>query len=113
MAAPIQDNVLEFARGASFEVIIRLPANVEPDYFKTWMPLAQIRREGNLTKKGLIDDLNFKWLPDTNTFLLSLDDTDKWPLGMAEFDVLFSSNSGRRIRTKTMRIKIRAGATRD
>ena len=112
MSAPIQDNIPEFARGSSFEAVMSLPASVEVSYFATWQPLSQIRKEGNLTKEGLIGDLTFKWL-EGNQFLLSSNDTDKWPLGMAEFDVLFSSRQGRRIRTKTVRVFIKAGPTQD
>lgn len=112
MSAPIQDNIPEFARGSSFEAVMSLPLSVEEDYFLTWQALSQIRAEGNLTSGGLIGDLELKWL-GPRQFLLSSDDTDNWPLGMAEFDVLFSSNQGRRIRTKTLRINIKAGQTQE
>jgi hypothetical protein len=94
MSAPIQDNVPEFARGSSFEAIIKLPDSVEENYFDDWQALSQIREEGNLSKAGLIGDLSLTWL-GPREFKLSSDDTDKWRLGMAEFDVLFSSNKGR------------------
>lgn len=116
MSAPIQDNIAEYARGSSFEAVMSLPDSVEPNYFATWQALSQIRKEGNLTKEGLIADLDFRWLEDGGQgrkFLLSSDDTDKWPLGMAEFDILFSSNQGRRIRTKAVRVLIKAGPTQD
>lgn len=112
MSAPIQDNIPSFARGSTFEAIMSLPSNVEDDYFVTWQPLSQIRAEGNLTKEGIMGELTLKWL-GPRQFVLSTDDTDKWPLGMAEFDVLFSSRQGRRIRTKTIRILIKDGPTSD
>ena len=112
MTAPIQDNIPVFKRGASFEAVVRLPSTVEENYFIEWQPLSQIRKEGDMTKEGLIGELTFKWL-EPNVMLLSNDETDKWPLGMAEFDILFSSNQGRRIRTKTLRIDIQAGPTQD
>lgn len=112
MVAPIQDNIPVFKRGSSFEAVVSLPESVAPNYFDDWQPLAQIREEGNLTKQGLIGDLDLKWIGDRQ-FVLSSDDTDKWKLGMAEFDVLFSSKQGRRIRTKTIRIDIQAGPTQD
>lgn len=108
----ITDNVHEFARGASFEAVMSLPVNVPDSYFADWQALSQIRREGNLTKEGLIGDLTFKWL-GPREFVLSSNDTDNWPLGMAELDVLFTSRQGRRIRTKSLRLKIKAGPTRD
>lgn len=110
MSAPIQDNIPEFTRGASFEAILTLPNSVAANYFDNWQALSQIRKEGNLTSSGLIDDLELTWLGDRE-FILKANDTDNWPLGMAEFDVLFSSNAGRRIRTKTLRILIKAGPT--
>lgn len=112
MSAPIQDNIPEFARGSSFEAVMTLPQSVAENYFAEWQPLSQLRKEGNLTKEGLIDDLTLTWL-GPREFILSNNDTDKWPLGMAEFDVLFSSRQGRRIRTKTLRVLIKAGPSVD
>lgn len=112
MSAPIQDNTPSFARGSTFEAVVSLPLSVVDDYFLDWQPLSQIREEGNLTKTGLIGDLELKWL-GPRQFVLSSNDTDKWRLGMAEFDVLFSSRQGRRIRTKTIRIEIKAGPTQE
>jgi hypothetical protein len=112
MSAPIQDNIPEFARGSTFEAVMTLPQSVAENYFSSWQPLSQIRREGNLTSEGLIDDLTLAWL-GPREFILSSNDTDEWPLGIAEFDVLFSSNQGRRIRTKTLRVLIKAGPTQD
>ncbi len=112
MSAPIQDNIPEFTRGSSFEAVMSLPTSVAADYFVEWQALSQLRREGILTSSGLIDDLTLTWLGDRE-FILKAEDTDAWPLGMAEFDVLFSSRQGRRIRTKTVRILIKAGPTQD
>lgn len=112
MSAPIQDNIPEFARGSSFEAVMSLPESVQEDYFAEWQALSQIREEGNLTAEGIIGDLSLKWL-GPRQFILSSDETDKWKLGMAEFDVLFSSKQGRRIRTKTLRILIKDGPTRN
>lgn len=108
----IADVVHEFARGASFEAVVTLPINVPDNYFEDWQALCQLRRAGNLTKQGLIGDLDFKWL-GPREFVVSSNDTDKWPLGAAEFDVLFSSRQGRRIRTKKVTVEITHGATLD
>jgi hypothetical protein len=112
----IADKVHEFARGASFEVIMSLPINVPDMYFHTWQPLSQIRQAGNLTKDGLIGELTFTWLEDGEggrKFMLSSEETDRWPFGDAELDVLFSSPTGRRIRTKKLTVKIVPGITAD
>lgn len=111
MSAPIQDNIPEFTRGSSFEAVMTLPNSVEAHYFDTWQALSQIRKEGELTASGLIGTLTLTWL-GPREFILKTNNTDTWPLGMAEFDVLFSKE-GRRIRTKTLRILIKAGPTQD
>lgn len=106
----IADTIHEFARGATFEAVMSLPTNVPDNYFADWQPLSQIRRHGQLTKEGLIGELDFKWL-GAREFVLSTDETDKWPLGVAEIDVLFTSRLGRRIRTKTIKVKIVPGVS--
>lgn len=106
----IADTIHEFARGATFEAVMSLPTNVPDNYFNDWQALSQIRKHGLLTKAGLIGDLDFKWL-GPREFVLSSNDTDKWPLGVAELDVLFTSRQGRRIRTKTVKVKITPGVT--
>lgn len=106
----IADTVHDFARGTTFEAVMSLPDNVADDYFVDWQPLAMMRRAGQMTKAGLITEFDFKWI-GPRQFVLSTDDTDKWPLGMAEFDVLFTSRLGRRIRTKTVTIKITDGVS--
>lgn len=106
----IADTIHEFARGATFEAVMSLPTNVPDNYFADWQPLSQLRRDGQLTKSGLIGELDFKWL-GPREFVLSSNDTDKWPLGVAELDVLFTSRQGRRIRTKSLKVKITPGVT--
>ena len=106
----IADTVHDFARGATFEAVMSLPISVPDNYFAEWQPFSQIRRDGQLTKEGLIGELDFKWL-GPREFVLISDDTDKWPLGKAELDVLFTSKQGRRIRTKTVRLNITVGVS--
>lgn len=112
----IADKVHEFARGASFEVIMSLPANVAADYFLEWRALSQLRKAGKPTEEGYISDLKFQWIDEEGhrKFLLSSNDTDKWPLGAAVLDVLFITRKGdRRIRTKQLEIIITDGATQN
>lgn len=106
----IAETIHDFARGSTFEAVMSLPESVPEDYFLNWQPLSQIRRAGQLTKAGMIGEFDFKWL-GPREFSLTTDDTDRWPLGVAEFDVLFTSTTGRRIRTKTVQIKITAGVS--
>ena len=108
----IADTIHDFAKGSTFEAVMSLPESVQDNYFQGWQVLSQIRRAGQLTKEGIFAEFDFKWLGNVHRqFVLSTDDTDKWPLGLAEFDVLFTSNTGRRIRTKTVQIKITAGVS--
>lgn len=106
----IADTIHDFAKGSTFEAVMSLPESVQDNYFANWQVLSQIRRAGQLTKDGIFGEFDFKWL-GPRQFSLTTDDTDKWPLGLAEFDVLFTSNTGRRIRTKTITIKITAGVS--
>ena len=55
----IADTVHDFARGATFEAVMSLPVSVPDNYFLEWQPLSQIRRDGQLTKEGLIGELDF------------------------------------------------------
>lgn len=110
----IADKVHEFARGASFEAVMSLPINIPADYFVTWQALCQLRQAGHATPDGFIADIDFGWVAgEPNKFTLTQHDTDKWPLGMAELDVLFVHSTGRRIRTKTLVIKIRDGVSKE
>ncbi len=107
----ISDQVHEFSRGSSFEAIMSLPASIDENYFQLWIATSQLRQYGKITKTGFIADLDFTWI-DGWKFILTSDETDKWPLGEAELDVLFTHpTTGRRIRTKKLRIKIKHGVT--
>jgi hypothetical protein len=110
----IADKVHEFARGASFEAVMSLPVNIADDYFLTWQVVCQLRKLDHATADGFISDIDFRWIDgEPNKFTLTQNDTDKWPLGMAELDVLFIHTSGRKIRTKALVIKIRDGVSKE
>jgi hypothetical protein len=104
----IADTIHEFARGSTFEAIMSLAETVPDNYFSNYSTLSQIRRAGQLTNDGLIGVLDFTWL-GPRQFSLITNQTDDWPLGLAEFDVLFTAPDGRRIRTKTITLRIKAG----
>ena len=89
-----------------------LPENIEDNYFATWQALSQLRKAGNYQKGGLIAELDFKWI-GPRQFVLSSNDTDNWPIGRAQLDVLFTSNTGRRLRTKKLTVHITHGITTD
>ena len=108
----IADQVHEFSRGASFEAIMSLPVSIPENYFADWQPFCQLRKVGSITESGYIGELALTWT-GPREFLLSSDETDKWPLGKAELDILFTSPQGRRIRTKKLVIDIKHGTSID
>lgn len=92
-----------FVRGQTLEFLMELPCDVPKDYF--WNSVvgppavtvettlkAELRQVENSGAGGFIANLNPVWEPNTNytkiRFLVS--STDAWPLGPAEFDVLFT-----------------------
>ena len=110
----IADKVHEFARGASFEAVVGLPINIPDDYFLPWQVICQLRQAGHSTGEGFIADIDFSWIDnEPNKFTLTQNDTDTWPLGIAELDVLFIHATGRKIRTKTLTIKVRDGVSKE
>lgn len=101
-----------FKRGATFNVTLALPTYVAAGHFADWTATAQLRRFEDDSLKGLLADLDFEWVDpvDARSFVLSANDTADWPLGLAEFDVMFEKD-GRKVRTKTTQIRIKRGIT--
>lgn len=103
-----------FKRGGDFSIILTLPSYVQPDHFADWTATAQVRKYQNDGASGFIANLVFEWLPDSQHlgFRLTNEDTDNWPLGLAEMDVLFTSPTGKKTQTQTVIFKIDRGITR-
>lgn len=101
-----------FKRGATFNVTMALPSYVATGHFADWTPTAQLRRFEDDSAKGLLADLTFEWTDpeDARAFTLTATDTADWPLGLAEFDVMFTKDD-RKVRTKTTQIRIKRGIT--
>ncbi len=101
-----------FKRGATFNVTLALPSYVVAGHFSEWTPTAQLRRFEDDSARGLLADLDFAWVDpvDARSFTLTANDTAGWPLGLAEFDVMFE-HEGRKVRTKTTQIRIKRGIT--
>lgn len=105
---------ITFKRGATFSYMFSIPDTVDAGFFKNWFIKAQLRREKNDSPNGLIADIGCFWGdPKTATrVVLHHQQTDKWPLGNAELDILFQSVDGTRVRTKTIPVTIQRGITR-
>lgn len=101
-----------FKRGATFNVTLALPTYVVAGHFADHTVTAQLRRFEDDSAKGLLANLTFEWVDpvDARSFTLTADDTAEWPLGLAEFDVMFEKD-GRKVRTKTTQIRIKRGIT--
>ncbi len=89
------EKVYPFKRGATFKVLLELPESFALDYFEGWEPRSQIRRRGHDGDKGYISDLDFAWVDEgvSRQFTLAVENTEYWPLGEAEVDVVFTSPS--------------------
>lgn len=93
-----------FKRGTTFSFVLDTPSSIVDGFFLDWDVKAQIRKERNNTPAGLIANLSIMWVDEetTRNLTLSYNNTDSWPLGIAEVDVLFVSPTGQRMRSETM-----------
>jgi hypothetical protein len=101
-----------FKRGATFNVTMALPSYVVAGHFADWTATAQVRRFEDDSARGLLADLVFEWIDPLQalSFTLTADETADWPLGLAEFDVMFEKD-GRKVRTRTTQIRVKRGIT--
>jgi hypothetical protein len=113
-----------FIRGQTLEFIMGMPPNVPANYFgngstSTTMK-CELRKVHNAGLSGLIATLDATWEPGSNflTIRMRADDTDNWPPGPAELDVLFVRTSSsdpvpvRRFRSLKIPLLIEDGVTR-
>ena len=91
-----EDLPKSFIRGQTFEFVMELPKTVPLNWFgdtgiSTTLQ-SQLRRCQNASDDGLIADLAPIWEPNTvfTKIRFCVLDTSKWPVGPAEFDVLFT-----------------------
>ena len=93
----------EFIRGQTMEFIMELPPEVPANFFRGYVAAetpvettlaCQLRRLENASESGLIATLLVTWEDAAGTKLrfksLADDDTNQWPLGPAELDVVFT-----------------------
>ena len=105
---------IPFKRGATFSFVVNIPEDVPDGYFRDWQVVSQVRRAKNDMSSGLIASLGSRWDNSATTRKLILFDamTDRWPLGLAEVDVVFNAGTGYRVRSKTLLFNIERGITR-
>lgn len=103
-----------FKRGANFKFTFKLPTEVPEGQFAGWTPTAQIRRYLNDQENGLIATIPVAWgtAETINHLLVDSENTGKWPLGLAEFDILLTSPAGEKVMTATILFDIQRGITR-
>ena len=105
---------VSFKRGTTFSFVVEIPSSFEDGFLSTWLTKAQVRKERNDQQSGLIANLATFWVDQESSRQLALHHhlTDKWPLGLAEVDVLFISPEGQRMRTSTILFNIEREITR-
>lgn len=99
-----------FTRGATFELVCRLPDHIADGHFAGWVPTSQLRAKND----DLIADLQIEWADALVARLLrvSASDTSAWPLTMATFDICLTSPEGKRVYTSPQSLQIVKGNTR-
>lgn len=107
-------NPTVFKRGTTFAYAVTIPPVFHDGYFRLWDIQAQVRKYKNETRLGLVSTLAHHWEDGITTRRLIVfdGDTDHWPLGLVESDVLLISSTGYRIRTKTLYLNIERGVSR-
>lgn len=104
---------IKFKRGSSFSISLNIPSSIANGSFYGWTTKAQIRKKDNDLPNGLIADLICRWVDPnaTRTLIIENNSTDEWPICDAEFDVLFTSPNGQRVRSNTVPVIIQRGVT--
>ena len=99
----------ELKRGASFDLTVRIPSRFADGHFAGWALHSQVRTP----KGGLIAALLAEWVDPVSARHVHLQclDTRGWPVGEAQFDVVFVSPSGFRWPSSTATFSVVQGAT--
>lgn len=97
----------EFIKGQTLEFLMDLPPTVPAEFFKSVLDAGvgflttirtQLRKAGNASDDGFIADLQAVFEDPPNCTQLrftvpNTPDTSEWPLGLVEFDVLFTKTT--------------------
>ncbi len=84
---------VNFKKGATFSFILQLPSIVEEGQLVGWSLKAQIRKQGNDQASGFISDLEVTWVDEEKATSIRAfhQNTEDWPVGILEFDVIFTA----------------------
>ena len=97
-------------RGASLDMLARIPDDFADGFFAGWVPASQLRNHVDV----LIATLDVQWVDAVTTRMLRLKcaDTSDWQVGPALFDVCLTAPDGMRLYTTAQRLNITTGVTR-
>ena len=97
-------------RGATLDMLARIPYDFADGYFAGWVPTSQLRNHTDV----LIATLDVQWVDAVTTRMLRLKcaDTSAWQVGPALFDVCLTAPDGMRLYTTAQRLSITTGVTR-
>ena len=100
-------------KGADFSYTLEIPASIVGNRLTQTHPTAQLRRDRSNLPSDLIAELATRWVdPATGRKLeVSHQSTWDWPVGLAEFDVLFTTMDGRTEYSTTVKVDIQPGIT--
>lgn len=100
-------------RGQTFSYLMKIPDTISDGFMFSWKPTAQLRKARNSSPSGLIAMVNCSWA-DTKarTLLLHHNQTQEWPLGLAELDVKFESITGQVLKSNTLTFEIVPGVSK-
>ncbi|WP_406624930.1 hypothetical protein [Acidovorax sp. SDU_ACID1] len=106
-----QPATFNHTRGASFQVLTRIPSRFADGYFVGWDVKAQARTE----KGALLATLEATWEDPDTTRVLALRclDTSGWEVGPASFDVRMTAPDGFVLYTTPFRFHVVKGVTAD
>jgi hypothetical protein len=91
-----EDPPKEFIRGQTLEFLMELPQTIAADFFGSQTIVttleSKLRRRDNAGTSGLIANLNpeWEWSARYSKIRFLVPETDDFPLGPAEFDVVFT-----------------------
>lgn len=96
-------------RGASFQLMARIPSRFADGHFAGWVPTSQVVGE----KDQPVATLQVEWDDPATTRVLALRclETDAWPVGPARFDVRLTGPDGFVLITTSVHFNIVKGAT--
>jgi hypothetical protein len=89
----VDTQAVDFKQGATFSFLLQLPSLVSEGQLAGWTLKSQIRRQGNDQVSGFIADLEASWVDAEKAMTVRVfkSDTSQWPVGICEFDVVFTA----------------------